>query len=186
MRRLFTMPPQVLRVCLLAVGIVVLYIIARSFMTPPTFGQYGWYRGDALEELRKKDTVYAGKMECVETCHTEVGQKLSKGPHQGLSCEACHGVDKPGSAKAHAENPAIQIEQLKPKEKPGTAKAEAATPATETEKHEIEKREYSRCVRCHEANPSRPKWHKQVVSKSHYTGSLCSECHLAHNPSEVP
>jgi nitrate/TMAO reductase-like tetraheme cytochrome c subunit len=42
------------------------------------------------------------------------------------------------------------------------------------------------CLRCHEANPSRPKWHKQIVSKDHYTGSKCTECHVPHSPLEVP
>ncbi len=44
---------------------------------------------------------------------------------------------------------------------------------------------YSLCLRCHEANPSRPKWHKQIVSKNHYPGK-CTECHVPHSPSEVP
>jgi hypothetical protein len=45
---------------------------------------------------------------------------------------------------------------------------------------------YSHCVRCHELAPSRPKWHKQINSKDHYTGSLCTECHIPHHPSEAP
>lgn len=45
---------------------------------------------------------------------------------------------------------------------------------------------YGHCVRCHEANPSRPAWHKQVVSKAHYPGSNCTECHVPHMPEEVP
>jgi hypothetical protein len=45
---------------------------------------------------------------------------------------------------------------------------------------------YSHCVRGHEANPSRPKWHKQIVAKSHYTGDACTECHLPHHPTEAP
>ena len=48
MRRLFKMPPQLLRIFLLAVGIVATYTIARYFLTPPSFREYGWYRGAAL------------------------------------------------------------------------------------------------------------------------------------------
>jgi hypothetical protein len=40
------------------------------------------------------------------------------------------------------------------------------------------------CIRCHEFNPSRPKWHKQVLVKDHYTGSKCIECHTPHSPME--
>jgi hypothetical protein len=159
MRQPFSMPPQVVRLCLLALGIVITYSIARYFLTPPSFGEYGWYRGDALVELSEREPVYAGKQACGE-CHAEQVQKLQKDQHKTLTCEACHG---PGAA--HAGNPDIKID----------------------------KSSYGVCLRCHEANPSRPKWHKQVVSKTHYREtkpgakpSLCTDCHVPHAPSEVP
>jgi len=43
----------------------------------------------------------------------------------------------------------------------------------------------SNCIRCHEANPSRPKWFKQIVVKNHF-GSKCTECHVPHQPSQTP
>ncbi len=99
MRRFFEMPPQLFRIFLLAVGIVVVYSIARYFLTPPSFGEYGWYRGAALAELATRDRVYAGKKAC-EECHSDEYQKVMKHEHKGLSCEGCHG---PG--EAHAEDP---------------------------------------------------------------------------------
>jgi hypothetical protein len=152
MRPFSKMPPQVLRLFLLAVGIVGSYSIARYFLTPASFGHYGWYRGDAVTELQAREPVFAGAKAC-EECHSDELNKLLKNGHKSLSCEACHG---PG--QAHADNPDVKIGHLN----------------------------YSPCVRCHEANPSRPKWHKQVVSKNHYTGSKCTECHVPHAPNEVP
>jgi hypothetical protein len=153
MSRLFKMPPQVLRILLLAVGIVGAYSVARYFLTPPSFREYGWYRGAALAELAARDRVYAGKKAC-EECHSDEYQKLMKHEHKSLSCEGCH-----GSGQAHAEDPRTD---------------------------NIQKSSFATCLRCHEANPSRPKWHKQIVSKNHYTGSKCTECHVPHSPSEVP
>ena len=154
MSRLFKMPPQVLRIVLLAIGIVAAYSVARYFLTPASFGEYGWYRGAALAELATRDRVYAGKKAC-EECHSDEYQKLMKHEHKGLSCEACHG---PGEAHVqNPDNPDVKMAVL----------------------------HYSLCLRCHEANPSRPKWHKQIVSKNHYPGK-CTECHLPHSPSEVP
>ncbi len=147
------MPPQVFRIVLLAVGIVASYSIARYFLTPVSFKDYGWYRGAALAEVATRDRVYAGKMAC-EECHSDAYQKLLKHEHKSLACESCHG---PG--QAHSNDP---------------------------RKDNIEISSYAICVRCHEANPSRPKWHKQIVSKTHYTGSKCTECHVPHSPSEVP
>jgi hypothetical protein len=141
------------RIFLLAIGIVAAYSVARYFLTPPSFGEYGWYRGAALAELATRDRVYAGKQAC-EECHADEYQKLLKHEHMGLACESCHG---PG--EAHGKDP---------------------------RKDNIEKSSFAVCLRCHEANPSRPKWHKQIVIKNHYTGSKCTECHVPHSPSEVP
>jgi hypothetical protein len=146
------MPPQVFRLFLLAVGIVVTYSMARYFLTPASFGRYGWYRGEALVELGSRERVYAGKKACDE-CHSEESKKLAEHGHKTLSCEACH-----GAAQAHADNPDVKL----------------ATP------------QFSACVRCHEANPSRPKWHKQIVVKNHYTVSNCTDCHVPHIPEESP
>jgi hypothetical protein len=152
--RLFQMPPQVARLVLLTVGIVGSYLTARYFLTPPSFGQYGWYPAAALGEIASRPPVpvFAGKKAC-EECHSEVCQKLAKHEHKTLSCEACH-----GTGKAHADNPDVKMTILN----------------------------YSHCARCHEASPSRPKWLKQVKTKSHYTGQRCTECHVPHQPNEVP
>jgi hypothetical protein len=152
MRTTFKMPPQVVRVLLLAIGIVTSYFIARYFLTPTSFRQYGFFRGDALADLQAREPVFAGKKAC-EECHSDEMNKLLKHEHKSLSCEACHG---PG--RAHADNPDLKLPQ----------------PA------------FSTCVRCHEANPSRPSWHKQIVTKNHYSGSKCTECHVPHAPTEVP
>lgn len=41
------------------------------------------------------------------------------------------------------------------------------------------------CLRCHEANPSRPVAFKQIIVKDHFEGA-CLECHLPHQPNEAP
>lgn len=145
-------PPQVVRILLLALGIVLSYSVARALLTPPSFGQFGFYRGDAVREATMAEPVYAGQAECA-SCHDEEAQQVAAHGHKSLSCEACHG---PG--QAHSQNPEVKPQILN----------------------------YSHCVRCHEANPSRPKWHKQVNSKDHYTGETCTACHVPHNPAEVP
>lgn len=38
------------------------------------------------------------------------------------------------------------------------------------------------CVRCHEANASKPKTFPQVVSADHSGGAPCNVCHQPHNP----
>ena len=150
MRR-FHMPPQILRLVLLTLAIVGSYMVARAFLTPPTFRQYGWYRGAALEELAARTPVYAGKKACDE-CHSDILHTLAGDAHKTLSCEACHGV-----SRTHADDPDV-------------------LPVKVTGSH---------CIRCHEANPSRPAWFKQIVVKDHYSGK-CTECHTPHQPTQSP
>jgi hypothetical protein len=106
MRRTFKLPPQVLRILLLAAGIVSSYGMARYFLTPPSFGEHGFYRGAALEEATQRPATFAGRAACGE-CHTEEAEKLSKSSHQKLSCEGCH-----GAGKAHTENLDVPMQKL--------------------------------------------------------------------------
>jgi hypothetical protein len=152
MRPAFKIPPQVVRILLLAAAIVSSYTVARAFLTPASFGQFGFYRGDALAEATARPLTYAGRSACSD-CHSDELAKLRTDSHRQLSCEVCHG---PG--QAHVENIDIDMQKL----------------------------HYSHCIRCHEYNPSRPKNHKQIVAREHYTGSKCTECHVPHAPKEVP
>jgi hypothetical protein len=149
--RLFKLPPQILRLVLLTLAIVGSYLVARAFLTPPSFGQYGWYRGAALGEIAARPPVFAGKKACDE-CHSDILHKLAADAHKTLSCEACHGV-----SREHGDNPDI-------------------LPDKATGSH---------CLRCHEANPGRPAWFKQIVVKDHYSGK-CTECHMPHQPNQTP
>ena len=143
MRPLFSMPPQIVRLLLLLVGIVASYFIARSFLTPPSFGQYGWFRGEALVELSSRPRVFAGKAACDE-CHSDEVAKLAKYAHKNLSCEGCHG---PG--QAHADNPDIKLEVPTFSQ---CARCHEANPARpKTQKQIVIKDHYtgSKCTECH-------------------------------------
>lgn len=146
------LPPQIVRLLMLASAIVGAYCVARYFLTPPSFGQFGHYRGDALAEAMAREPLFAGKKACNE-CHSEVLVKLNKAEHKTLSCETCH-----GAGQAHVDNPDIGVPKL----------------------------HFSHCVRCHERDASRPQWLKQINSRVHYTGQRCTECHVPHEPNEVP
>ena len=155
MPKLSKLPPQIVRLLLLVVAIVSSYLVARYFLTPETFGDYGWYRAAALEERASLPRSYAGKAACGE-CHEDRLKQLNKFEHKTLSCEVCH-----GPSEMHAEAP--DLEQYRP-----------------------QKQHTMSCLRCHEQNPSRPKWLKQINVRDHYSGQNCIECHVPHAPSEVP
>jgi hypothetical protein len=82
----------------LAAGIL-LFVLVRSFLVPKSFGQYGHYRGAALQEVRSQPINYAGHETC-EACHSEVLDQKSKGKHVHVNCESCH-----GPLAKHADDP---------------------------------------------------------------------------------
>ncbi|MBL8218737.1 MAG: hypothetical protein JNL62_05890 [Bryobacterales bacterium] len=87
--------------------VVVLIAIAafaglRSLMVPETFGQYGHYRGSALEENRQRPVSFAGRQACAE-CHDAAVEAKNAGKHVNVGCEACH-----GPLAKHAEDPSLK------------------------------------------------------------------------------
>ena len=132
-------------------GIIVTYSTARYFLTPPSFGQYGFFRGAAIEELADHQPVFAGKQACDKNCHGKQLDMIAKGQHKTVSCEACH-----GNCREHVEDRQVKVVT------------------------------HVRCTRCHEADPARSSWIHQIDSRNHYSGDRCTECHVPHQPNEVP
>jgi len=77
------------------------FLVIRSLLVPRSFGRYGHYRANAINEIAALPVNYAGHQVC-ETCHSDVLDVKSKGVHKGVACESCHGplakhADDPGS-----------------------------------------------------------------------------------------
>ena len=100
------MPPQVFRLVLLTIAIVASYFVARALLTPETFYQYGFYRGEALLEHASHEPVYAGRKACTE-CHEDIVKKLAVKEHKTLGCETCHGV-----SQGHVDNPDLKLVKI--------------------------------------------------------------------------
>jgi hypothetical protein len=87
-----------------------LFLVSRYFLIPESFGKYGHYRANSLDEIEALPVHYAGKAACIE-CHPTETEQLESDLHYDLSCEVCHG---PGAQ--HANDP-DHYQTLK---KPGT------------------------------------------------------------------
>ncbi len=44
------------------------FLIVRSLIVPESFGQYGWYRGNSVNESMSFNVTNANSTECVD-CH---------------------------------------------------------------------------------------------------------------------
>ena len=104
------MPIQIRRVSLLAVVIVALFLAARSQLVPESFGVYGHYRADSVEENAAFPAQYAGEEACLE-CHAGIDEAKIRSGHISVRCEACHGPLREHAATP-AENKAAPLENV--------------------------------------------------------------------------
>jgi formate-dependent nitrite reductase cytochrome c552 subunit len=91
------------RVAMVYIVIAIIFLIVRSFIVPPSFGEYGWYRGDSVSEIMNLSVKHAGSYSC-SNCHQTEYKAWTTGKHSTVNCESCHGplkyhVDDPGGSK---------------------------------------------------------------------------------------
>lgn len=147
------------------VGLIVgavLGFAAKQFLTPKSFGIYGHYRADAIEEAAMVEVRHGTNASCLACHRFEAGIHLA-GKHRSISCEFCHG--------SYADH-------VKDGKKIGTLPVKK------------EKEINALCLRCHnraiEARPGEVI--KTVVMPAHLeeqkvkTTHLCSQCHHVHAP----
>lgn len=91
---------HLIRLAIVIAIAVVAFVLLRAAVIPPSFGQYGHYRGNAIIEIAARPIAFAGHQVC-ESCHTDVVEQKKLGKHVVVPCEACH-----GALAQHAEDPA--------------------------------------------------------------------------------
>ncbi len=147
------------------------FLFARSTLIPPDFGVYGYYRAGALNDIKARPIVYAGRQACLE-CHDGMydppepdesapPRKPSVKPLTAqdnkpstLRCEGCHGPLKSHIDDTEKDVPKVADDRL--------------------------------CLGCHRQLAGRPKSQPQVIPATHKTGDpmrkTCVSCHTPHWP----
>jgi len=110
MRKTLKEAEHLIRFVVLLGVMLAAFLLIRAAIVPKSFGQYGHYRGAALEEIRARPVSFAGHATC-EICHDEVAKTKNAGRHAGIACEACHGpsaghTEDPSAHKAVKPDPA--------------------------------------------------------------------------------
>lgn len=146
------MPPQIFRLVLLTLGVAGSYATARMLLVPSSFGEYGWFRADALTENAAQKPVYAGMKACDE-CHSDLLQELAQHDHKTVSCESCH-----GPSRAHAGDPDITTPKGKFAES-DCLRCHLSSPSRPSWFKQVEPNDHyrgaKRCADCH--RPHQPK-----------------------------
>ena len=141
------MPVQLKTLLPLLAVFIILFLIARHFLIPESFGKYGHYRADSMDEIAALPINYAGKEECV-ACHDTEADLMASDAHSTLSCEVCHG---PGAK--HADDPETN-KLIKPGTREDCGKCHSINPGRrievidqiDTKAHHPEK---ENCIDCH-------------------------------------
>ena len=147
----FYMPPQIPRLALAFAIFISLFLVARHFLVPATFGEYGHYRAASLAENALPEIHYAGQVVCF-TCHQDIQEKKSQDVHSDIHCETCHGPGEKHSITGKKED------IMKPSGREFCGKCHAMNAAklkttifqVDLKQHNIGKN----CTECH--NPHQP------------------------------
>ena len=148
------------------------YVLARGFLVPDSFGKYGQYRGDNLEEQMNILVPRHGDgVKSCAVCHQERVENIAQTPHKVIDCETCH-----GPLRTHVEYDNIEafLENPENYERTGPMEIHSA--------QEL-------CIKCHDAQVAKPKDYPQVVVVTHLEEremeigpNVCMECHNPHDP----
>ena len=94
---------HLIRIALVFLAALGVFLVARTFIVPHSFGKYGHFRADAMTEIAARPVAFAGHDVC-EACHSEVFELKKTGKHVNVKCEACH-----GPLAGHAEDPSSRV-----------------------------------------------------------------------------
>ena len=159
-----------------------IFLVARHYVVPKSFGEYGHYRGAAIGDIASHPAKFAGHQAC-ESCHTDEAAKKAAGKHAHVNCEACHGalvkrVSAPEPPPANLYQRLLGMAGLRLPPDPQLLRhiddpdsVKPVLPDTSV-----------LCARCHTASAAKPKGFPQVVPADHSNGMPCDTCHQPHSP----
>lgn len=177
-------PKQLIPLILIfLIGIAAL-IGARVLLIPESFGKYGHYRADAVDEIMAQPMMYAGSALCYD-CHDDLVDLKGQSLHKNVTCEVCH-----GPAAEHIEAP----DEFTPEAPRGRGyctlchgydpSRPSGFPQILSERHNPGRP----CMTCH--NPHNPllphepeecsACHRDIANLktvSHHTELSCTQCH---------
>ena len=156
-------PQQLIPLAVIVVLLVAGLIVVRVILVPKSFGKYGHYRADAVEEIASHRVVYAGFQACAE-CHDDIVATKQASKHKGVTCEVCH-----DTASQHITAP-DQFTPIAPRGRGFCPLCHAYNPARPTGFPQINPEVHNpgkACMTCH--NP-----HNPLLP---HTPEECSACH---------
>jgi len=101
------MPKLIFRLFFSFIVFVSLFILIQRLVTPDSFGKYGHYRANSLEDNKMRTSYYKGEKKCTE-CHQEVYDLKATDVHDGVRCESCHSPKIAGTIDCKVNPPIVK------------------------------------------------------------------------------
>jgi cytochrome c553 len=143
------MPKHIFRLVSLILGLLVVAIIAKPFLTVESFYRFGHYRANSVVEIAAQEPVLQTANYC-QGCHSARHAQWSAGSHKSVTCEICH-----GAAQGHPQNGKLPIPKDAVKLCTQCHEAMPGRPRTQPQIQVAQHSSGQQCTVCH--NPHSPK-----------------------------
>lgn len=128
---------------------VSVFILIQQYLTPDSFGEYGHYRADAIDDNMRSISYYKGEEKCT-TCHEDIYDLKDSDLHSEVSCESCHTPKESASTECKVMPPIIEgtINFCGQCHAINAGRLKKGVPQLDFSEHEKDKN----CIECHNAH----------------------------------
>ena len=171
------MPKHIFRLVALILGILVVAIVAKPFLTVDSYYRFGNYRANSVIEIAAQEPVLQTARYC-EGCHSARHAQWSASSHKSVTCEICH-----GAAQGHPQNDKLPIPKDAVKLCTQCHEAMPERPRTQPQIQVAQHSAGQQCTVCH--NPHSPKIAAALVkvtgdaAAGKQRAAACASCHGA-------
>lgn len=179
------MPKHIFRLLSLILGLIVVAVIAKPFLTVESFYRFGHYRADSVPQIASKEPVLQTAKYC-QNCHGDRHAQWSAGSHKSVTCEICH-----GAARGHTDKNKLPIPKDSVKLCTLCHEAMTGRPSTQRQIEVAKHNSGQQCIVCH--SPHSPKIVAAAVkvtgdaAAGKRTAADCTGCHGAdgNSPNDI-
>ncbi|MFZ2283940.1 MAG: multiheme c-type cytochrome [Lutibacter sp.] len=145
------MPKLIFRLFITFVVFVGIFILIQHFLKPDSFGKYGHYRANSMDDNKMRTFYYKGEATCTE-CHQDVFDQKALDVHDAVRCESCHYPKIAGTIDCKVKPPIVKgtIEFCAQCHAVNAGRLEKGVPQLDFKEHY----EKQNCIECH--NPHAP------------------------------
>jgi len=159
---------------------IILGVIAGASLTAGAlastlYGQFGYHPGRNADAWASRAPAFVGPASCA-ACHADQATKWAAAPHQGVTCESCHGP--------MAGHPNATPEPTPVEAPPTPLDSWPPVPLLSVDEHSSvglsSSGTVALCLTCHEVVVGRRTSFPTIDPMEHFPGPECVACHDPH------